>query len=317
MKRSISVVLMVALLFALAATATAATATPIEDKTGILDKDKTWDAAIHELGGLQVERGNGFVNFVLSRSPDNTNGWGIHAFVTFVDATVAEVNEDDWFFNVLEVNGNDGTFGGGVPYNDEVDWLYDSARVSGGVVTADNELEMWLKTNSARDAFTANLTYGFCPRMKIELLDEEGNNYGGAEYGFEIGEAFYSYPSAVVPLAQCKFDIDIKPGSDPNCFNNDGNGVIPVAILGSEDFDVHEVSVETLSLDTMNIAARGKANKLLAAYEDVNGDGYVDLVIKIEDTDGVFEQGTATATLTGELLDGTPIEGVDEICITQ
>ena len=31
--------------------------------------------------------------------------------------------------------------------------------------------------------------------------------------------------------------IDIKPGSDPNCFNNDGHGVIPVAILSSTDFD--------------------------------------------------------------------------------
>ena len=36
-------------------------------------------------------------------------------------------------------------------------------------------------------------------------------------------------------------DIDIKPGSDPNCFNVNGNGVIPVAILGSANFDVTRV----------------------------------------------------------------------------
>jgi hypothetical protein len=29
--------------------------------------------------------------------------------------------------------------------------------------------------------------------------------------------------------------IDIKPGSDPNCFNINGHGVIPVAILGSSE----------------------------------------------------------------------------------
>ena len=31
-------------------------------------------------------------------------------------------------------------------------------------------------------------------------------------------------------------EIDIKPGSDPNCFNNNGHGVIPVAILSSNNF---------------------------------------------------------------------------------
>jgi hypothetical protein len=119
------------------------------------------------------------------------------------------------------------------------------------------------------------------------------------------------------PFSQVEVEIDIKPGSYPNCFNNDGHGVIPVAILGSEDLDVHEVNVATLSLEGMAVAARGKADKLLAAYEDVNGDGRVDLVIKIEDVDGVFDPGTGTATLTGQLLDGTLIKGVDEICITQ
>ena len=40
--------------------------------------------------------------------------------------------------------------------------------------------------------------------------------------------------------------IDIKPGSDPNCININGHGVIPVAILGSEDFDVSLVDPDTL-----------------------------------------------------------------------
>ena len=111
--------------------------------------------------------------------------------------------------------------------------------------------------------------------------------------------------------------IDIKPGSDPNCFNNDGHGVIPVAILGSNSFDVTQVDTSTILLDSMAVKAVGKANKLLSSIEDVNGDGFNDLVVKIEDVDGVFIQGTGTATLTGNLLDGTPIEGSDSICITQ
>ena len=111
--------------------------------------------------------------------------------------------------------------------------------------------------------------------------------------------------------------IDIKPGSDPNCFNNDGHGVIPVAILGSADFDVNEIDPSTVQLEGLDVRAVGKSNKFLARIEDSNLDGFDDLVVQIEDQDGTFSLGDATATVTGSLLDGTPIEGTDSICITQ
>jgi hypothetical protein len=110
-------------------------------------------------------------------------------------------------------------------------------------------------------------------------------------------------------------DIDIKPGSYPNSINNDGHGVIPVAILGNADFDVTLIVPETVALAGMAIKAVGKANKLLSHYEDVNGDGFDDLVVQIEDADGTLTEGTTEATLTGELMDGTLIEGSDEITI--
>jgi parallel beta-helix repeat protein len=112
-------------------------------------------------------------------------------------------------------------------------------------------------------------------------------------------------------------DIDIKPGSDPNCFNNDGIGVIPVAIFGNVDFDVYTIDPDTVTLDGLAVAAKGKSNKLLVAYEDVNDDGYTDLVIKFEEIDGAFNQGSHNAVLTGTLYDGTYIFGVGDICITQ
>jgi hypothetical protein len=119
-------------------------------------------------------------------------------------------------------------------------------------------------------------------------------------------------------IAALEVEIDIKPGSDPNCFNNDGHGVIPVAILGSADFDVTQVDAGTVKLEGLDVAARGKAEKLLAHVEDVNGDGFDDLVLNIEDTDGTFSSGSGTATLTGNLLTafgGTPIQGTDAICV--
>jgi hypothetical protein len=110
-------------------------------------------------------------------------------------------------------------------------------------------------------------------------------------------------------------EIDIKPGSDPNCFNSDGHGVIPVAILGSADFDVNNVAPSTVQLEGLAVKAVGKGDKLLAHIENVNGDGWDDLVVQIQDQDGAFTSGSGTAKVTGQLWDGTPFEGTDSICV--
>lgn len=113
-------------------------------------------------------------------------------------------------------------------------------------------------------------------------------------------------------------DIDIKPGSYPNCFNNNEHGVIPVAILSGADFDATEVDASTVVLDGLAVKVVGKSDKLLAHTKDVNGDGLIDLVVQINDTDEVFNPGDTTATLTGELLpaySSLPFIGYDTICI--
>ena len=123
---------------------------------------------------------------------------------------------------------------------------------------------------------------------------------------------------AITPALVLKVAIDIKPGSDPNCFNNDGHGVIPVAILGSGTLDVNDVDISTLELDGQAVAVRGR-NKIMCHIEDTDGDGLDDLVCQIEDEDGTYAQGDGIGTLTGALNDEaeTPIMGTDSICVTQ
>ena len=72
-----------------------------------------------------------------------------------------------------------------------------------------------------------------------------------------------------------------------------------------------------MQLDGLGIKAVGKSNKLLAHIEDVDGDTFNDLVVKIEDEANSFPNGDSTATVTGSLLDGTDFQGTDSICIVR
>ena len=126
------------------------------------------------------------------------------------------------------------------------------------------------------------------------------------------------YP-LMTPVHCIQAAIDIKPGSYPNSINLGSKGVIPVAILSTQDFDATTVDAGTVALAGAGVAVRGKSDKLLAREEDVNGDGLPDLVCQVEtenlDPDS-FQDGYAI--LTGNLLaefGGTPIEGKDEISI--
>ncbi|UCC83682.1 MAG: hypothetical protein JSW46_01740 [Gemmatimonadota bacterium] len=113
--------------------------------------------------------------------------------------------------------------------------------------------------------------------------------------------------------AVIEVDIDIKPGSEPNRFNIIGRGIIPVAILGSADFDVSETDVGRVQFAGLEVRVRG--NRFLCHVEDTNGDPFPDLVCQFGDNAEDWVPGNATATLTGELLDGTLFEGTDNICI--
>jgi hypothetical protein len=157
----------------------------------------------------------------------------------------------------------------------------------------------------------------------VRLTDYPGSIDGEFIYpllGFDLDAIYEAHQrfQDCLPVTVIEVDIDIKPGSYPNCFNNDGHGVIPVAILGSADFGVIDIDPGTVQLEDMTVRAVGKSNKLLASIEDVNADGFDDLVVKIEDTDGTFASGDGTATVTGNLraeFGGWPIEGTDDICI--
>lgn len=109
-------------------------------------------------------------------------------------------------------------------------------------------------------------------------------------------------------------EIDIKPGSYPNSINPKARGVIPVAILTTEDFDAIEVDPSTVALEGVLAKEKGKSGKY-GSVEDVDADGDLDLVVQIPNTIDWADDVTE-ATLTGNLrakYEGYPIEGSDSV----
>ena len=113
-------------------------------------------------------------------------------------------------------------------------------------------------------------------------------------------------------------EIDIKPGSDPNSVNLCSNGSVPVAVLGSDTFNVFDVVTRTLRFAEASVKVVGKKSNELCSYEDVNSDGYSDLVCKYVTTDIAAVDGeSSVADVNGELINGTSFKGTDGINIVK
>ncbi|MBM4241360.1 MAG: hypothetical protein FJ150_06850 [Euryarchaeota archaeon] len=138
--------------------------------------------------------------------------------------------------------------------------------------------------------------------QKIEI---EGDGWYGSNN--PPGYADFDYikvVSNIIPVT-----IDIKPGSFPNAINPTSKGVIPVAILTNETFDASSVNATTVKFGRNGT----EASPVHWAMEDVNHDGYIDMILQFKTLETSIQLGDTVAKLTGKTVNGIPIKGTDSI----
>lgn len=145
---------------------------------------------------------------------------------------------------------------------------------------------------------TRSFTYNFSDNSVTQPFEIALTTYGFLDEGI----AYFDDVVIAADLIPESVGIDVKPGMEPDC-----GGSIPVAVLGSDSFDVAQIDPSTLAFQGLQIRQKGNQG-LSCNFDDVNLDGYVDFVCR-------YENGLTQGKLSGRLLDGTFIEGTDAFCV--
>jgi hypothetical protein len=247
-------------------------------------------------------------------------GWGLGdglsffgnfgVFMTF-DSDLAAIS-----FEVWDPSGPPGPFGGGLAI-----FLFDDGvEVASGFFTpawggiGDSWYDITVDGGDAFDEVRV-LGFGFFPTTYMDNISWD--------------------MAAAGPMGPF---MDIKPGSCPNSFNRKSNGVLPVALLGTDSVDIAQVDFASLQLSR----ADGVGGSVMPndgppgpspSYEDVSApfmgeececaemdpDGSMDLVLhfRTQDTVAALEMNGLPAgalvplVLQGTMLDGTPFQATD------
>jgi len=136
---------------------------------------------------------------------------------------------------------------------------------------------------------------------------------------------FFSWTSARAEEMACPthtpLTIDIKPGGTPNKINLSSKGLIPVAVLTTQDFDARLFIPEMAHLSDANTAMMqmcAGATAVRWKLDDVNQDGRLDLVFffSTQDTDLTLQSTNATFMAHGS-YDATEMHvmGTDSVWV--
>lgn len=172
---------------------------------------------------------------------------------------------------------------------------------------------------------TAGGTYDSQSAHSPNILELSGGAYRMYYTGYD--GVHMRILSAISEEEILEATIDIKPGSCPNPLNVKSKGVLPVAILGTEDFDVFYIDVASITLEGISPIRSGYEDVAtpfegeICDCHELGADGYLDLTLKFKIQDIVDVLGEVNdgdeviLSIIGELSDGSDFAGADCVVI--
>ena len=198
-------------------------------------------------------------------------------------------------------------------YSVLVDWNPDNSELYVGITERGNP------TILAERTFDVPSSFSGIDRLAMSTI---GDDYAPGATGIS-----YIDNIIVSQQAPIQVHIDIKPGSCPNPLNVKNEEVLPVAILGTEDFDVLDIDVASIRLEGIS-PIRSRYEDAATPFEgeicechELGADGYLDLTLKfttqeIVDAIGDVNDGDEVIlTISGKLSDGSDFAGADCVVI--
>ena len=191
--------------------------------------------------------------------------------------------------------------------------VYDSATHTvvwniGAISAGDTIPTFTLEVQVNSNAIPGSTIHNYCTLDGDQIppttvIEGEGGGGSGGEPGTPV------LPN--IPVA-----VDIKPGSCPNPLNPKSGGVLPVAVLGTEDFDVTTIDPCSIRLSGNEADPELAGPPIRSDYEDVatpfegdlcdcndlDGDGYMDLTLKFDKKYLVEALGLRSSSLAGETI---------------
>ena len=139
------------------------------------------------------------------------------------------------------------------------------------------------------------------------------------KFSFDPGPNIYASITlgrrAIDSLFARQIKIDIKPGDLLNVINLGSDGSVPIAILSDASFDATKVSPASIIFSGAGVKNHTVKQTFSCLKKDVNADGRLDLLCKIETRDLDLHPGDTVALLTATTFDGEAIAGMDFVAI--
>jgi hypothetical protein len=262
------------------------------------------------LGGSNLSHltvsGNTFIG-----NRKGVNIWGNSTYITISDNDLSSSREQGVSIKGqdIDITGNEINDNGDVGISIDRH-VIDTERVTILCNNVHGNANYGVKVNAALVAETVNAEYNWWGDASGPFHPTSNpSGTGNAVSDLVDYDPWLSAPVSdpCPPPPVIEVNIDVKPGSYPNSINLRSKGVVPVAVLTTEEFDAGSVDPDSVAF--------AEASPVRWALEDVDGDGDVDMILHFRTQSLGLEPSSTEATLTGSTYDGQEIQGTDTVRI--